>query len=157
MVDERSASTQSWFQKRVCSQCCSYNSIVYVEAQADVDWHKPVVTWQSTVSDYLRGHREIEEPQLSLALLGRTPHAMRWPMSVPLLTWVVSNSGDPVEVQRCEECLRRLVPNKPLPPRRPDTASVQPGDEAAARGKGYLRGHRAKGKGKGGKSKGKGS
>jgi hypothetical protein len=30
-----------------------------------VDWHLPVLTWQTSASDYLRGVRLVEEAELS--------------------------------------------------------------------------------------------
>ena len=100
------------------------------------------------MSDYTRAYREIEEPALTNALLSFTPQEFRWPLSIAALTWIIVNSGDPVEVARCELALKQLRPNAELPGRREDRASAQPAVKGRPAGKG-------KGKGKGGKFRGR--
>ena len=116
--------------------------------EGDVNWYKPEVGWQTQVSDYTRAYREIEEPALTNALWYLTPHEFRWPLSIAALTWIIVNSGDPVEVERCETALKQLRPNAELPGRKEDRASAQPAVKGRPAGKG-------KGKGKGGKFRGR--
>jgi hypothetical protein len=55
------------------------------QAEADVDWYLPVVTWQTSASDYLRGVRLQEEAELSGRLWEATPLPLRWTLPTTVL------------------------------------------------------------------------
>ena len=119
-----------------------------MQDDADVDWYKPEVGWQSHVSDYSRAYREIEEPALTQALLRRTPQALHWQLSIATLTWIVAFSGDAEEVAYCQRALQELQPTAEQPLRSGSRASGQPVTQKRPAQKG-------EGKGKGGKRRGK--
>jgi len=116
-----------------------------------VNWYKPEVSWQTTVPDWARGYREIEEPRLSYLLWKNTPEQLRWPHSASTLQFIIDMTGDDEERQRCETALRLLRPGPSSGRQGGGRTSVQPAHPKGGRGKGAYGGKGAKGKGGKGK------
>ena len=76
---------------------------------ADVDWHKPVISHMASSSDKTRGVRQIEEPALTVALWKETPTKLRWSLSADALQHIVQTTDDPEEQQWAVELLERQV------------------------------------------------
>ena len=60
-------------------------------------WHQPQISHQATSSDLLRGFRQVEEPDLTLALWQQTPQTLRWKLSPEALQRLVQITGDDEE------------------------------------------------------------
>lgn len=124
---------------------------VAAQAEADVNWYKPEVNWQTTVPDWARAYREIEEPKLSYLLWKSTPEALRWPHSASTHEWIIKTTNDDDERRRSEAALNVLRPPPARQIGKGGRTSVQPAHPKGGRGHGAYGGKGAKGKGGKGK------